>query len=167
MQPLTLKMDKRLCRSAKSTVQWKNPERGLYMNPNKDRHKGLLPFLFYHDFIFSRDRSCTSCLNFRFKHSADSNACKRKLKKKREKAEVITTRNIYKGQTIYRRYQALNMSSSEWIQSTVAFLIMHTQLKEMFLFVGLEIDTIQIGKMQHDGKKNENKNSSFNSLYCN
>lgn len=106
--------------------------------------------------------SCTSCLNLRFKHSADSNACK--MKSKWKKAKVITTRNIYKGQSMYRRYQALNTSSSGWIPHTVAFEHhnVHTT-QRLLLFVSLQINTIPIGKMQHDDK---NKNSSLNSLYC-
>lgn len=57
----------------------------LLVNLNKDRHiEFCLPFSFYHYFIVIEDRSCTSCLNLRVKHSADSNACKQ-IKKRKKK----------------------------------------------------------------------------------
>lgn len=84
----------------------------------KNRHSGLV----FHSYLLSllhfsfKVRSCTSCLSFKFKHSADSNACEKENSNKNKKGRGDHNQKyVHKGQSMYRRYQAPAASSSEWI----------------------------------------------------
>lgn len=59
--------------------------------------------------IFIEDGICTSCLSFRFKHSADSDACRRKFKWKRKGRGDHNQKYVQRSEYV----QALTTSSSE------------------------------------------------------